>query len=149
MKHTWLLPLAVVFISNIQLACGSSDESSGGSSGAAGSAGNSAGTAGKSGGSSNDGFPAIELDADIRSMTAADKALLCDWVNSKLGGYDVSTPCGNGTVASDKDQAECLATRFRYQCKVTPAQVRACTLDEAPTHACNSDFPTCAPLVCQ
>jgi len=158
MKHTWLFMLAVVSISSGELACGSSDASSGGSAGsagsaaggAAGSAGNGAGSGGKAGGSSNDGFPAaIALDADIRMLASADKALLCDWVNGKLGGYNVSSPCGNGTVASDKDQAQCLVTRFRYQCKVTPADLRECTLAEAPDHACTTAFPACQRLACQ
>ncbi len=149
MKHTWLFTLAVVSISGIQLACGSSDDGAGGAAGASGSAGNAQGSAGKSGGTSNDGFPAVALDADIRTMTESDKGLLCDWINATLGGYGVATPCGNGSVSNDRDQAQCLATRFRYQCKVTPAQVRACTLDEAPDHACTIDFPSCSPLVCQ
>ena len=141
MKYRGWFTLAVVCIfSSVELGCGSSDEGNGGSS---------AGSAGKSGGSGNDGFPAVALDADIRAMTEPDKALLCDWINGKLGGYGVQTPCGNGSVSNDRDQAQCLATRFRYQCKVTPAQVRACTLDEAPDHACNTDFPSCSPLVCQ
>ncbi len=146
MKTTWLFAFVIVSISAVQIGCGSSDSGSGGSAGAAGS---SAGSGGNSAGSTASDFPAIALDADIRTLSDADKAKVCDWVNSTLGGYGLETTCASGnSVSNASSQAVCVATFFNVPCKVTPAQVKACVLTEAPSHACNSDNAACDPVYC-
>ena len=70
-------------------------------------------------------------------------------MNETLGGYGLSTDCGAATtVSNDDDQAQCVATRFKYNCKVTVQEVKACTLATAPSHACNRDFQECHALFC-
>jgi hypothetical protein len=150
MKITWLFAFSVISISVAQVGCSSSDSSPGGSAGATGSAGNSAGSGGNSGASTSSDFPPLTLDADIRTLSDADKGKLCDWMNAKLGGYGLATHCTPAiNVSNDDNQAQCVATFFRAQCKITPAQVEACILDEAPSHACDRGFDSCKPLLCQ
>jgi hypothetical protein len=131
----------------------------GASSGAAGAAPPSAGGGGANGGASSGGsgtagltgegdFPPLDLADDARTLSEADKGLLCDWVNETLGGYGLATDCGPIMRSNDRDQALCVQTRFKYNCKVTVQEVKDCTLATAPSHACNTDFQECHPLRC-
>jgi hypothetical protein len=90
------------------------------------------------------------LTADVRTLSDADKGLLCDWANETLGGYGLATECAPGiSVSNNPNQAACVATRFNYQCKVTVQEVRDCTLAQAPNHGCSREFDTCHQLYCQ
>jgi hypothetical protein len=124
---------------------GSNNNGAGAGNGGAGASG-----AGPSGGSStgNADFPQLNLTDDARKLNDADKGLLCDWINETLGGYGVATDCGTIMTSNDRDQAQCVETRFRYNCKVTVQEVRDCTLATAPSHACNTDFQECHALRC-
>ena len=145
MKTAWLFAIVLVSISAVQIGCASSDSGSGGSAGAAG-----AGNGGNSAGSTASDFPAIALDADIRTLSDADKAKVCDWVNTTLGGYGLETTCASGrSVSNAASQSVCVATFFNVPCKVTPAQLKACVLTEAPSHACDGDTATCNPVFCR
>ena len=160
MKTTWLFAFSIMSISAAQIGCGSSDSDAGGGAGTAGSsagtAGSSAGTAGSSagnsgnpGGSGASDFPAIAPGADIRMLSDADKAKLCDWVSGKLGGYGLMTQCSPAvSVSNYKDQATCVANFYKVQCPLKASDVQACTLEEAPMHGCNTSFDSCKPLYC-
>jgi len=93
-------------------------------------------------------LPPLNANDDARKLSDGDKGLLCDWVNEKLGGYGLVTDCGSIMKNNDRDQAQCVATRFKYNCKVTVQEVETCTLVSAPSHACNTDFPECHPIYC-
>jgi hypothetical protein len=127
----------------------------GGSGGGAASAGGTSGAgtsgAGTSGAGTSGagGFPSLNLTDDARKLSDADKGLLCDWINETLGGYATTTDCGGAIMKSnDRDRAQCVMTRFRYNCKVTVQEVRECTLASAPSHGCNTDFQECHPIYC-
>ncbi len=126
---------------------GGGGSNSGARAGGTGAAGAAAGAS--SGGSTGNGdFPVLNLMDDARKLNDADKGLLCDWINETLGGYDVATDCGTIITSNDRDQAQCVETRFRYNCKVTVQEVRDCTLATAPSHACSTDFQECHALYC-
>jgi hypothetical protein len=119
------------------------------STGGTGTGGTSGTSTGGSGGSADSGnFPPLQPMDDVRKLSAGDKGLLCDWVNETLGGYALSTNCGPSSVRNDDDQAQCVATRFTFNCKVTVEELRDCTLAMAPSHGCSTDFPECHPLSC-
>jgi hypothetical protein len=117
----------------------------GGVSSSGAGAGGGAGTAGAT---DNGDFPSLNLTDDARKLSDEDKGLLCDWVNDTLGGYGLATNCGTIITSNDRDQAQCVQTRFRYNCKVTVQEVKDCTLATAPSHACNTDFQECHALRC-
>ncbi|HET7540987.1 MAG TPA: hypothetical protein VFK05_13985 [Polyangiaceae bacterium] len=104
---------------------------------------------GVSGGGSGD-LPPLDPSADARSLSDSDKAVLCDWVNDKLGGYGAMFECSPGmTVMNDPSQAICISYFLNFRCEVTVADVTTCTLARAPSHACNAEFDTCHQLYCQ
>ncbi len=106
------------------------------------------GTGGSGGSADSGNFPPLQPMDDVRKLSAGDKGLLCDWVNETLGGYALSSNCGPSSVRNDDDQAQCVATRFTFNCKVTVEELRDCTLAMAPSHGCSTDFPECHPLSC-
>jgi hypothetical protein len=135
---------------------GSSTPTAGSSTGGTSTGGTSTGgtstggtSTGGSGGSPDNGnFPPLQPMDDVRKLSAGDKGLLCDWVNETLGGYALSTNCGPSSVRNDDTQAQCVATRYTFNCKVTVQELKDCTLATAPSHGCSTDFPECHPLSC-
>lgn len=127
----------------------------GGSAITAGSGHTTGGSGGSaSGGSENSGgsgdLPPVDPAADARKLSDADKALLCDWMNEKLGGYGLMTMCSPAeSVMNLPNQAVCVASFFNFDCKVTVEEVETCTIARAPTHACDRNPPACHHLFCQ
>jgi hypothetical protein len=127
---------------------GASSGAAGAAPAGAGGGGASTGGSGTAGSTDQGDFPPLNLADDARKLSDADKGLLCDWVNETLGGYGLATDCGSIMTSNDRDQAQCVQTRFKYNCKVTVQEVKDCTLATAPSHACNTDFQECHPLRC-
>jgi len=122
---------------------------SAGATAAAGASGGSA-PAGAGGSGGSDDLPALDPAADARKLSDADKGVLCDWVNEKLGGYGKMFECSpSGTVMTSPSQAVCVATSFKYQCEVSVQEVTTCMIARAPSHGCDSEFDTCHRLFCQ
>jgi hypothetical protein len=129
-------------------ASGGSAITAGSSHTTAGSGGSASGGGGGSGGSGD--LPAVDPAADARKLSDADKALLCDWMNEKLGGYGLMTMCSEAeSVMNLPNQAVCVASFFNFDCKVTVEEVENCTLARAPSHACDRNPPACHHLFCQ
>jgi hypothetical protein len=115
----------------------------GGASQAGGSAGKSA-----EGGSSGD-EPDLPGEVKIKALDDAQRAVLCDWYASKLGGYGHETECLTGSVKVYDSQAQCVEVGLRYQCPiVTIAQVVECTLGQVPSGGCDRPDEHCHWLDC-
>jgi hypothetical protein len=127
---------------------GSSSTSAGGGSTTAGSGGVTSGGAGSSGGGGD--LPPVDPTADARKLSDGDKAVLCDWMNEKLGGYGLMTECSPSfSVMNLPNQAVCIASFFNFDCNVTVQEVETCTIARAPSHACDGDPVGCHHLFCQ
>lgn len=99
------------------------------------------------GGGGGMGASGVASSKRLDSLTDAEKALLCDWTNAKLGGYGMSMDCGGGlSLDADASQAECVADWFTT-CAATVAQGEAC----ANASSCADLIPAaCAPIAsCQ
>jgi hypothetical protein len=94
---------------------------------------------------------AQDPDAQVQSLTDAEKGDLCDrWV-AAFGGYDKAYPCENGHVESPLDRAECVARSFPPTCTVTVGQVERCASALMPSRGCTLQQgvvpPECAPFI--
>lgn len=142
------------------LGCSSSSGASGGAAGAqavggggTGAGGTSAGGSGAGGtnaGGSAGNLPALDPTADVRALGAADKGVLCDWMNETLGGYGLMTTCAPGmTVSNTPNQSVCVAATLGFQCKVTVQDVETCILAQVTSHGCDQETSACHQLNCQ
>jgi hypothetical protein len=122
----------------------------GGVSGAGGTSGGGSGAGGTSVGGNLGSLPALDPSADVRTLSAGDKGVLCDWLNETLGGYGLVTTCAPGmTVSNNPNQSVCVATSLGFQCKVTVQDVETCLLAQAPSHGCDRETSSCHQLNCQ
>ena len=99
------------------------------------------------GGGGGNGASGVPSGKRLDSLTDAEKGLLCDWTNAKLGGYGMSKDCGGGfSLDADPSQADCVAGA-PTSCAATVAQAEAC----ANAQSCANLLPSqCAPLAnCQ
>lgn len=131
----------------------------GGSAGAAqagtvsmggGGASQTGGTAGKSaGGGSSGDQPDLPGELKVKALDDAQRAVLCDWYASKLGGYGHETECLTGSVKVYDSQAQCVEVGLRYQCPiVTVEQVVECTLGQVPSGGCDRPDEHCHWIDC-
>ncbi len=105
--------LIVVMLGVLAIGCGGSSGGGGGSSG-------------------------VSSGKRLDSLTAAEKATICDWINGKLGGYGATMDCGNGvTLEADASQADCVAAA-PTSCSATVAQAEACY----NASSCSNPFPS-------
>jgi hypothetical protein len=155
----------IAWIASILLACGSSDtgtpmpSGSAGASSSTGSGSTTTGSTGSGGGAAGEGgttppdgspgLPAIDPATPLDSLTNAQRAMLCDWMNAALGGYGAMIDCGISMRQNYLDQASCVATAFMYRCPVTVGQYETCISAQEPDHACSFPFDQCHPLTCQ
>jgi hypothetical protein len=99
------------------------------------------------GGSTGTGSTSSGVDASKRidSLSADEKAKLCDWLAARYGGYGATKSCGGDlTLEAPASQAECVAENFPSPCAVTVGQGEAC---ENQT-SCENPIPeACAPLI--
>lgn len=87
--------------------------------------------------------------APVETLTPAQRAVMCDWVTSQLGGYGFTTVCPDGVhVSTAMNQADCVANRFMYRCTVTVGQLETCTLAMAPSQGCELPNAECRALFC-
>src|SRR6188768_2770777 len=126
---------------------GSGSTTAGSGSTTAGSGGVAPRGAGSSGG---EDLPPVDPAADARKLSDSDKAVLCAWMNEKLGGYGLLTVCSpSESVMTLPHQAVCAAAFFNFDCKVTVEEVETCTIARAPSHACDRNPVGCHHLFCQ
>jgi hypothetical protein len=95
-------------------------------------------------------LPAIDPNTSLASLTPADQARLCDWMNITVGGgYGVVTNCGGGnTVQNSASQTQCIMVALQFRCTVTVGQLENCVRAQAPSHGCVRGQPECKPLLC-
>jgi hypothetical protein len=68
-------------------------------------------------------------DKRLDSLTADEKAKLCDWGAAKFGGYGHTTDCGDGySISAVESQAACVAG-LPEECDKTVADVEQCAND--------------------
>jgi hypothetical protein len=78
----------------------------------------------------------VPRTSTIGSLSPAQAATLCDWVNAKQGGYGRSVTCSDGsTTTTDANQAECVAGS-------AAAQTYCPTLTVADTEDCTNAIGT-------
>jgi hypothetical protein len=124
--------------------------SAGSSAGGAAGGTSGSGTGGTSAGGNAGNVPALDPTADVRTLSADDKGVLCDWMNETLGGYGLMTTCAPGmTVSNNPNQSVCVATSLGFQCKVTVQDVETCIQAQAPSHGCDRETSACHQLNCQ
>jgi len=101
-----------------------------------------AGCGSSSGGGTSSG---VDTGKRIDSLTADEKAKVCDWLAAKYGGYGATKSCGADlTLEAPASQAECVAENFPTPCAATVGQGEAC---ENAT-SCENPIPeACAPIV--
>jgi hypothetical protein len=106
-----------------------------------------AGCGSNSGVSSSSGLPRA---ATLATLTTAQFGTMCDWVNTRQGGYGQSVHCPAGdTQTTDDSKAACLsiASQLAALCpNLTVGSVEDCT-NATQTELCA--FPTepaCAPV---
>jgi len=118
-------------------------------SGATGGGGTSSGGGqGVTGGSNGAGPPEVEGSIPTADLTEAQKAALCDWQASVLGGYGHTSQCGMGSRTFFADQATCVANAFKAFCeKASAGQFIDCVTSTLPSQGCNNT-DECRRLYC-
>lgn len=118
------------------------------STGGGGSATGGSESGGSAGGPADD-EPNLPGNTKIKALDDAQRAILCDWYASKLGGYGHVTECVTGSVKVYDSQAQCVEVGLRYACPiVTVAQVAECTLGQVPSGGCDRPDEHCHWLDC-
>ncbi len=62
------------------------------------------------GGGSSSNPPPVDGTKQISSVSAADKASLCDWFAGLVGGYGTPETCSMAQLSAPTDQADCLSS---------------------------------------
>ena len=73
------------------------------------------------------GDPAIDGSKRIDSLTASEKAALCDWGASLYGGYGMKVMCADGTSSSSSDSREGCINDPVQPCPITVAEFVPCS----------------------
>jgi hypothetical protein len=138
-------------------ASGSSGATSSGASGSSGatSSGASGSTSSGSSGADAGTCTAPTAGGTLGALSAADKALVCDYSACPYGGYGKSKDCGNGVTVSFKSdsQQECLADPLIWtKCANLPlSDYTACMaktgVDPCKGAAVLQSDPACAALL--
>lgn len=69
----------------------------------------------------------IDPDKTIGSLSAAEKATLCDWQAGINGGYGRTTKCEGGlSLSNPKNQSACLQKAVPSGCQAKVSEVEAC-----------------------
>ncbi len=103
MKSYPAVVVSLLFVGLAGFSCGSSNGGAADGGGAGGGGGGSGGAVGTS-----SGLPRTDT---VGSLTGAQAATLCDWLNAKQGGYGRSVSCPDGSEAdTDLSQASCVAS---------------------------------------
>jgi hypothetical protein len=117
--------------------------------GSGGSAANSSGGTSTSGGSSSSGGPNLPNSTRLVDLDPSEKATLCDWYASKLGGYGHVTQCPMGPLQVYVDQAQCVSVGLDYRCPpITVANLVECVEAQVPSGGCNKPDAQCHWLSC-
>jgi hypothetical protein len=72
------------------------------------------------------GDPAVDGSKRIDSLTASEKAALCDWGASLYGGYGREVTCADGSTSSSSDSREVCVNDPVPQCPITVAEFVPC-----------------------
>jgi hypothetical protein len=98
-------------------------------------------------GSAGSGLPRAST---VVSLTPAQGAQLCDWINQAEGGYGHTVDCGStGPLATDANQAACVSglPDLQLACpSLTVAQVEDCAMAEGNDLCKFNTELACAPL---
>ncbi|HET6279908.1 MAG TPA: hypothetical protein VFH73_03050 [Polyangia bacterium] len=92
---------------------------------------------------------ALDPRKRLTELTPAERATLCDWTATKVGGYGTRYYCEGSVHQTYATQAACLVSQSRVArgCTATVADSQACTAmaQEDPCGATARDgVPTCA-----
>jgi hypothetical protein len=100
MKTYPAILVSLLFVGLAGFSCGSSNGDSADGGGGIGGGGGAVGT--------SSGLPRTDT---VGSLTAAQAATLCDWLNARQGGYGQSVTCPDGSHDdTDNNQASCVAS---------------------------------------
>lgn len=81
------------------------------------------------------GLSGVDADKTMGELDDDERARLCDWGASQIGGYGQSkdAQCGSGTsgLSSESSQSACIAkyAKLTSSCPVTVKQVEDCEVD--------------------
>jgi hypothetical protein len=100
MKTYPAIVVSLLFVGLAGFSCGSSNGDSADGGGGKGGGGGAVGT--------SSGLPRTDT---VGSLTGAQAATLCDWLNARQGGYGQSVSCPDGSEAdTDLSQSSCVAS---------------------------------------
>lgn len=106
------------------------------------------------GAASASGTAALDPTAQIATLSATEKAELCDWEAARLGGYGTTTTCtnaGDTGVAVSASQASCVAglSSSLYTCQATVQDYYNCINDLVilPCEQTLLDDSDCQPVI--
>ena len=101
------------------------------------------------GGSGNNGPAGVPGSATVVSLNAPQSAALCDWINTRLGGYGSIDNCdGGGSRHADSTQQDCVSglSDFNACPSLTVGAVVDC-INASGGDLCRADTsPACAPI---
>jgi hypothetical protein len=102
------------------------------------------------GGACDDGAdaPPLPLPAErqLRTLSGAERAQLCDWIAARFGGYGKTLKCADGSRSSRDSQAECVESLTGLDCEATVGDADTC-IDL--TLSCASFFVVLSNPACQ
>jgi hypothetical protein len=130
---TRLGAVAIVAVFGAMVGCSGS-----GSGGAAGAGGGAVGAAGAAGGnSSGSGVDGNKL---VSALTSDDKAKICDWFASLVGGYGKSNACGMGSFQPPLSQSDCMLQFSICDAKVSDYEACSKANEEAQQTCTDAAF---------
>lgn len=83
----------------------------------------------------------------VVDLSSAERAQICDWNASLVGGYGVTFTCDGGSMSSAPDQAACVAGIPAADCEATVAEYENCARRIAADACTGFGSSECAPIV--
>jgi hypothetical protein len=100
-------------------------------------------------GGSSPSSSGLPRSSTVLSLTPAQGAVLCDWINQSEGGYGRTVDCPTGPLATDANQSDCVNALpdLEIGCPaLTVGQIEDCAQAEG-SNLCNYNTAlACAPL---
>ena len=75
----------------------------------------------------------IDGSTSLVNLTAAQSTLLCEWIATRIGGYDDYIECNNNQSISSQTYAQCQSQKWM---NASPSPSPACTATVAVAESC-------------